>query len=265
MQKHIAAITINKSEISMLKEMKNSIKQLLVACVIAMGVSTPVMADQSIDELSKTLTKSMPGLTIDSLRPTPVNGLYELVSGSEVAYVTSDGNHMIQGMLFNVPERKNLTEQTLSASRAQSLKTIDPSSLLVFPAKGAAKHTITVFTDPSCPFCVRLHGELQKLNELGITVRYALYARNGNGTLTGRQLSEVLCSADQKAELDKFFRAPSREAKGADCKKAAGLERIAKVAQQVGLKGTPHIVTDNGLALSGYQPAEELLKALQGS
>ncbi len=245
--------------------MKNHIKKLFVASALAIAVATPAFADPSIEELSTMLVKSMPGLTVDSLRPTPVKGLYELVSGSDIAYVTSDGSHMIQGTLFNVRERKNLTEKTLSSSRAQSLKTIDPASLVVFPAKGVAKHTITVFTDPSCPFCVRLHSELQKLNELGITVRYALYARNGNGTLTGRQLTEVLCAADQKSEIDKFFHSPSREAKGANCKKAEGLERIAKVAQQVGLKGTPHIVTDAGVAMSGYQPAEELLKSLQGN
>ena len=118
-----------------------------------------------------------------------------------------------------------------------------------------------MFTDPSCGYCRALHAEIPKLNEMGITVKYALYARNGNGTLTGRQLTEVLCSNDPKAELTKFFAASTKDVKGAECRKADGLERIARIAPQVGLKGTPHIVTDKGLAFSGYQPAQELLQA----
>ena len=170
---------------------------------------------------------------------------------------------MIQGTLFNVPERKNLTDKTLEKIRIGAMKSIDQAALLVYPAKGKVQHTITVFTDPSCPYCHKLHEEVSKLNEMGVTVKYALYARSGNGTLTGRQLQEVLCSKDPKRELDRFYKNASQNSAGADCKKAAGLEQITRTAQQVGLQGTPHIVTDAGLSFSGYRPAEELLKVLQ--
>lgn len=233
--------------------------------MLAIGIFNTANAEPSLDALKETLVKEMPGLTIDSLRSTPIPGIVELVSGPDVAYVTADGTHMIQGTLFNIVKRKNLTEQTMSAVRVKEINGIPASALLVFPANGTVKHTITVFTDPSCPFCLRLNGEIQKLNDLGVTVKYALYSRSGNNTLTGRQLSEVLCSADPKLELAKFFAASSREAKGANCDRAAGLETIARIAPRVGLKGTPHIVTDTGMAFSGYQSASELLRTLQGS
>lgn len=241
------------------------VKSLIAAIGLTAGLAAHAVADPGIAELKANLTKSMPGLNIDSLKATSVPGLYEMVSGPDVAYVTADGVHMIQGTLYNVATRKNLTEQSLSVSRMKQMQTIDPSTLLVYPAVGKEKHSITVFTDPSCGYCRALHAEIPKLNELGVTVKYALYARNGNGTLTGRQLTEVLCSADPKAELTKFFAASSRDVKGAECRKADGLERIARLAPQVGLKGTPHIVTDKGVAFSGYQPAQELLRTLQGS
>lgn len=240
------------------------LKTLLLPVALAFSLASHAAPDASTAALRASLAKSMPGITIDSLKPTAVPGLYEMVSGAEVAYVTSDGVHMLQGTLYNVASRKNLTEQSLSVSRAKLMQTLDPASLMVYPAVGKEKHSITVFTDPSCGFCRLLHSEVPKLNELGITVKYALYARSGNGTITGRQLSEVLCSPNQKAELTKFFGASSMDVKGADCSKAEGLERIARVAPQVGLKGTPHIVTEKGFAMSGYQPAQELLRTLQG-
>jgi thiol:disulfide interchange protein DsbC len=102
-----------------------------------------------------------------------------------------------------------------------------------------------------------------KLNEMGITVKYALYSRTGNGTLTSRQLSEVVCAQDKKAVLAKFFAAPMRDAAGGNCKQTQGLEKIAKVAQQVGLKGTPHIVSDSGFSFSGYESASSLMNMLK--
>ncbi|WP_084001991.1 DsbC family protein [Diaphorobacter sp. J5-51] len=238
-------------------------KKTLLSVSLLLGSISIACAGTGIEELEKKLTKSMPGLNVESLKETPMPGIFELVSGGDVAYVSADGVHMIQGTLFNVPERKNLSEQTLGKIRSKSVAALDANSLLVYPAKGKALHTITVFTDPSCPYCHKLHDELGKLNELGVTVKYALYARSGNGTLTGRQLQTVLCSKNPKQELDRFFKNAAQNSEGAECSKANGLEKIAKTAQQVGLQGTPHIVTDSGLSFAGYRPAEELFKVLQ--
>ena len=216
-----------------------------------------------VDALADKLAKTMPRLVVDSLKPSPVPGLWELVSGGDVAYFTADGAHMIQGTMFNVQTRRNISEEALTEQRAKALNTISKDALIVYPAKGKAKHTITVFTDPSCPYCKLMHAEIPKFNDLGITVLYAPYARSGNGTLTARQLQEVLCSKDTRAAMDGFMHAPQKNATGAECKAAQELVHVSKVANTVGLKGTPHIVASTGKALSGYMPAKELLAALQ--
>lgn len=226
--------------------------------------TTNVERKAEADALAAKLRKSMPGLVIDSIRPAPMSGMWELVSGGDVAYFTADGVYMIQGTLFNVQDRRNISEEALTVGRAQALASISKAALIVYPAKGKAKHTITVFTDPSCPFCQRLHAEIPVLNEMGVTVQYAPYARSGNGTLTNRQMQEVLCADDPKSSMESFMGSPNKNSSGADCKGAQELVLVSKVANQVGLKGTPHIVTDAGKAMSGYMPAKELLSALQG-
>ena len=235
-----------------------------VAVALAFVSATLVAnASPATDDLSQKLLKSMPGLTIDNIKPSVIPGLYEVLSGGDVAYVTADGVHMIQGTLFNIPERKNLSENTLSLQRAKAIQALPDTSLIVYKAKGKEQHVITVFTDPSCPYCHRLHDEIPKLNDLGVTVRYALYARGGEGTLTSRQLSEVMCSSDPKAAIDRFFANPQLNASGASCAKAEGLEAIVRTSNKVGLKGTPHIVTSTGFANSGYMPAVELVRTIQ--
>ena len=216
-----------------------------------------------VEALTAKLRKTMPGLIIDAIKPAAIPGLWELVSGGDVAYFTPDGVYMIQGTLFNVQDRRNMSEDALTDQRVKALGTIGKEALIVYPAKGKPKHTITVFTDPSCPFCKRLHQEIPVLNDLGITVQYAGYARSGNGTLTSRQLQEVLCSSDPRSSMDIFMDSPQKNATGADCKAAGELAQVSKVANQVGLKGTPHIVSDSGKAFSGFMPAKDLLAALQ--
>ena len=98
-------------------------KSLFIATAIAL-MTCAASAEPDLNSVSERLVKSMPGLTVDSISESAIPGLYEVVSGGEVAYVTSDGVHMIQGTLFNVPERKNLSEKALSAQRAKALGTI---------------------------------------------------------------------------------------------------------------------------------------------
>ena len=238
-------------------------KKVAALVALSIGFACSAIANPTLEKLEKTLTKTMPGLNIDSIKTTPMQGIYEVVSGGDVAYVSADGVHMIQGTLYNVPERKNLSEATLGGMRQKLMASVDSSALVVYPAKGKALHTITVFTDPSCGYCKQLHKEVDKLNEMGVTVKYALYARSGNRNLTGRQLQEVACSKDAKRELERFFNSPSQASDGADCKGAHALDQIASIAPKVGLEGTPHIVTDSGLSFSGYRPAADLFKVLE--
>ena len=48
-----------------------------------------------VEALSAKLRKTMPGLIIDSIKPAAIPGLWELVSGGDVAYFTPDGVYMI--------------------------------------------------------------------------------------------------------------------------------------------------------------------------
>lgn len=245
--------------------MKKNHMKLKIAAALAVITSFAVHASPETDAIAQKLVKNMPGLTIDAISPSVITGLYEIVSGGDVAYVTADGMHMIQGTLFNVPERKNLSENTLSKQRAIAMKLIPESSLIVYKANGKEKQVLTVFTDPSCPFCHRLHDEIPKLNDLGITIRYALYARSGEGTLTSRQLSEAICADNPKEAINRFMANSQLNATGAKCAKSEGLEIIARTANKVGLKGTPHIIASNGYANSGFMPAAELARHFQST
>ena len=146
------------------------------------------------------LAKHLKGLRTEQVRATPISGIYEIDLTDGSAYVTADGKYLIKGDLFEVASRANLSESRRGEQRRVALAQLDEKQTIVFSPENP-KHTITVFTDVECGYCRKLHGEIAKLNELGIKVRYAAYPRNGPGTEDWTKMEAVWCAADPRDAL----------------------------------------------------------------
>lgn len=233
--------------------------------VIALALATSAFADTKTDALSKQLTTALPGLKIDAIAPSPVKGIYQISSGQDIAYVSDDGKYMFQGILFDVNKRKNITEESKNAPRAALLKGLEHPFIVTYPAKGKTVETVTVFTDPSCPYCRKLHEEVPKLTDLGVEVRYVTYPREGMNSEIGRAIEKAFCSKDVRAAVDKLMLGDSLSSEAActDDKGKEALSRFGTLANQIGAHGTPYIVSASGKAIPGYRPAAEVLRALQ--
>lgn len=69
--------------------------------------------------------------------------------------------------------------------------------MAVFPATGEEKAVLNVFTDSSCPYCKKLHEEVSKLQEAGISVHYIPYPRGGSRGPGYQELKQVWCAKDK--------------------------------------------------------------------
>jgi thiol:disulfide interchange protein DsbC len=133
--------------------------------------------------------------------------------------------------------------------------------LIVF-SPDEVEATVSVFTDIDCTFCRRLHAQIDQYMEQGIEVRYFLYPRNGPTSPSWAKAENVWCANDRNealtlAKLDKEF--PTRTCD------ASIVSTHYAIGQDVGLRGTPAIVLDNGTLFSGYMPAEQLKQAIAAS
>ncbi len=232
-------------------------KRLSVLALLA--VSLPALADPGADALAKRLKETMPDLPLSSVTPSPVAGIYEVVAGSDVVYMTGDGRYMFQGALVDFQQRKNLTEARRAGIRLELLKQVKDEDTIIFAPQGPVRHTITVFTDPSCPYCRKLHQEVPELNRQGVKVRYVLYPRAGLDSPIGKESIGIQCAKDPKAELDKAFSGQSGTLPACD---KHPLARMIDLGGQMGLEGTPFIVTEGGQVIPGYRPAADLVKVL---
>jgi thiol:disulfide interchange protein DsbC len=198
----------------------------------------------------------------ESIRPAPVPGLWEVSSGTDVGYVSQDGRYYIDGDVFDMQTRVNVTDQRRKGARAEVMKAVKDSDAIVFAPKDV-KYTIDVFTDVDCTYCRKLHAEIAELNRMGVKVRYLMFPRSGPGSPAWKQAEAVWCSADRNDAL-------TRAKRGEKVTAAACDDSVAdqyRLGREVGINATPAIITENGDLIAGYMPAPrmvERLKALAG-
>jgi len=204
----------------------------------------------------------------DRITKSVIPGMYEAIIGQYVLYFSADGRYMLQGDLYDVQNRINLTDEIRQEGRVKAMKTLDEDSLIVFsPKPEKVKYTITAFTDVDCGYCRKLHKEVKEYNDLGIAIRYASYPRSGVNTPSFYKAAAVWCAVDRN-------KAMTMAKNGANLEQLKGLEQVKgkncdndikqqmKVANLIGVTGTPTLVMQDGSVLPGYLPPQRLLQAL---
>jgi len=213
-------------------------------------------AGASVEE---TLAAKVPGVEPEHISATPVPGLWEVAVGAQVVYLSEDGRYLVRGELIDLMNGQNLTEERQSALQAEIANrlsaTLDESRMVVF-SPGKPRHTITVFTDIDCGYCRKLHGEIDEYTSRGIKVRYLFYPLAGPGSPSWAKADAVWCSPDRndamtRAKLGETIKAPP-------CENTPVAEHF-RIGGELGVRGTPMIMLEDGEILRGYVPAEQLV------
>ncbi len=233
------------------------IKRIVLGVLASLVLAHAQAAGDATAQVKKTLSEIMPGVTVDSVTKMSGMDIYEVTLGAQVLYLSADGRYLIQGDLFDLQNRKNLTETKREAGRAKVVAGVDEKSMIVFGPK-KAKHTITVFTDIDCGYCRKLHQEIKEINDLDIRVRYMFFPRSGENTPSYFKAVSVWCAKDRHAAMTKAKAGENVE--NASCDNPVKAHMAA--ADQVGVRGTPTIVLPNGKVLPGYVPAAKLKEYL---
>ncbi|HWX78469.1 MAG TPA: DsbC family protein [Steroidobacteraceae bacterium] len=218
-------------------------------------------AEQPPADPRAALLKLLPaGSKLDDLRPSPIPGIYEFTQGAEVSYMTADGKYFIDGNLYDMKSRVNLTEELRTHARVALINAVPESQMVIFsPAN--PKYTLTVFTDVDCQYCRRLHSQIAELNRLGVRVRYMFFPRSGPGTESWRKAEVVWCSANRNEAL-------TRAKTGAplDMNKTCTPTPVAReyeLGESLGVRGTPAMFSEYGDYINGYIPPQELVQQLK--
>ena len=231
--------------------MKNLTFFVLSATLLLSSFTVSAEGDD-VKQLKAALAKTMPSVQPTSITATPVQGLYQVIVGSQVVYMSPDARYMIEGDLFDLKTKKNISEDAKSGIRLTAINKLGLDKMVIYkPEK--VKNTITVVTDIDCPYCRRLHDEIPDYMENNIEVRYIFMPLKGAADM--RKTISVWCSDDQLLALDIAKAGGDVEQKKCNNPIAEHLE----IAREIGIRGTPAIMLENGELLPGYVPYDKLI------
>jgi thiol:disulfide interchange protein DsbC len=238
--------------------MKTWIKyQLLGGALLVSGfVWASVQSDNY--ESVKAKVETTLGMQVSAIADSPVSGLLQLETDKGLFYASPDGKYLLQARVYNLDAgMRNETEEALTSIRREGVKEFKDSSIEFKAAK--EKYVVNVFTDITCGYCRKLHNEMAQYNDLGITVRYLAYPREGLQGATYKNMVSVWC-ADNKQQAMTM----AKNGQAAETKSCANdvAEQYA-FGQKIGVNGTPNIIMPDVSVIPGYQPAKLLAQALK--
>ena len=209
-----------------------------------------VQAQENV--IRKNLPERLPNLpNIDEISKTPMPGLFEVRIGSDVFYTDAQANFILQGSLFDVRQRRNLTEE-----RAEKLSAIPFEQLPLKNAftqvHGNGKRKLVVFADPNCGFCKRFEKDLQKLDN--VTIQHVLYPILGEDSKT--KSKNIWCAKD-KAKVWNDWMINGVTPPAANCDTAA-IEANVDFGKKNRITGTPTLFFADGSRVVGAVPLAQI-------
>jgi thiol:disulfide interchange protein DsbC len=240
---------------------RRSIAAVLCLVTAAFALHSGVAGAQDSKDPRIALLKLLPpGTKLEDLRPAPIPGLFEFSQGAELSYLTADGKYFIDGNIYDMASRQNLSEIRRAQARVALIAAVPESQMVIFSPDNP-RYTITVFTDVDCQYCRKLHSEIAEINKLGVRVRYVFFPRTGPGTESWHKAEAVWCSPNRNEALTR-----AKLGNPVDTSKICAstpVDREYNLGLHIGVRGTPAIVTESGDLLSGYLPAHELVQKIK--
>ena len=258
--------------------MKPFLSVCALAAFLALFLSAPAAAFQKetgaakgcseCHKLTKEEAGKILGKIVDNVvavTPGPFPGVWEVDAirngKTYPLYLDYSLKYLFNGQFIRLADMENLTGR-----RYTDLNRVDVASIPVKDAirvgSPTAKKTVIVLSDPTCPYCVKLHGAIKKAaaKDEGVAFLVMPYPRNTMDKATYRKCQAVVCAKSEKALDDAYA---GKELPEPACKTAAVDETI-RLAERLKIEGTPTMILPDGRMISGFMEADALLSLLNG-
>ena len=230
------------------------------------GTILYVQAEESHQVLRGKLLQAIPGLEIQSIEMSPVNGLYAVaLQDGTVLHSSEDGTYFIYGDLYEIQgnDLVNRTEIDRTLKRRNLMDSLDESNMIVFSPPGdEVRATVTVFTDVDCKYCRMFHQEVSEMNKMGIAVRYLAFPRSGIDephTSGYKKMVSAWCADNPGLALTNA----KANQQIADRTCINPIDSQFTLGKQMGINATPTILFDDGRISTGYITAAQLSNSLE--
>ena len=230
----------------------------LLSCLLITTTSTALAKEKDFNLVEEKLRTLVPNAKTIAISETPIDGILQVQINSDIVYVTDDAEYLLQGQLMDLDTRDNLTDRAKSGIRAGLLTNLKRDEQISF-APESPKYDLLVFTDLDCGYCRKLHNQMAEYNEMGIAIHYLAFPRAGIGSASYDKIVSVWCADDQQEAL-------TLAKNGIDPAPQVCANPVTaqyQLGQELGVTGTPSMVTPDGTMIPGYMPPAQLQQRLQ--
>jgi thiol:disulfide interchange protein DsbC len=226
---------------------------LLVA--VSLGIAGVSSAASDAVKPEVALRAAFPQVPFDTITPSEIPGLYEVVSGQNIFYYYPEKELILTGEIIG----KDLKSRTAEHRGALAAKVVKSLPLDKAVKVGDGKKIVIEFTDPDCPYCRKAFEYFSKRSDVTQYVYFAALAHPAAITKI-----QYILGADNKAQaFDAMMlgqEIPASAKPVSEAIKELAQEHLA-LAKKVGIQGTPTFYI-NGEQVVGadIKKMDELLK-----
>jgi thiol:disulfide interchange protein DsbC len=244
--------------------MKNGLKILamaLLAWTVAVNAQSPTPVENPTGEAAEVkalLQKKFPDVPIRHVEKTShLGGLYEALLGDQMIYTNKEVTHILAGALYDTRNMPN-GMQNLTDSRMRDLNRVDmtaiPTSYAFKRIKGKGERVLHLFSDIDCSFCERIEQTLRGIDN--VTIYTYLLPLDALHPDAARKSKTIWCAEDPGKAWDAYFVTKKLPDNKGDCE--TPIEKVQKLAQDYGIRGTPGMIFADGTIVPGALPKDRM-------
>lgn len=211
----------------------------MIAAVACLLMSVSVSLALSPQE---SLKKNFPKITADSVTPTHIPGLYEVIAGQQIFYYAPDAESIVGGPIV-MKGGRNLTEERLQAleqkrlsAMAKKIKDLPLDKALKI---GSGKNTVIEITNPDCSYCRRAAKFFQGRTDV---TKYIFFHPLPMYKNAEPKIRYILCATDKTKAYQDAMAGKLDDMKFKVCN-GSDVDALIKVHKetttQLGVTGTP--------------------------
>jgi len=239
---------------------RSFVASMLVA--VLLGIAGVSSATPLTVKPEAALRKAFPQVTFDSLSPSEIPGLYEVIAGPNIFYYYPEKDLILTGEIIGkdlkskTAEHRAVLTERLAARAAQAAKDLPLDKAVKI---GDGKFKVIEFTDPDCPYCRKAFEYFSKRTDVTQYVFFAALAHPAAITKI-----EYILGADNKSQaFDAMMlgqEIPASAKPATPEIKALAQEHLA-MAKKIGIQGTPtFFIKGEQVVGADTRKMDELLK-----
>jgi len=176
-------------------------------------------------------------------------------------YVDYSKSFIIAGNVYRLKNGENLTRKRVEEWNRVDFAAIPLEDALLLGNKEATNKVI-VFTDPECPYCKKLHKELQDVVRTDPDIAFLIKLFPLKMHPNAYTISKSIVCRKSLALLEDSFE--GKTVPPPLCETSL-VDQTIEVVKELGIRSTPTIVLPDGRVMPGFKKAEDLLRILGSS